>query len=268
LAIKLFGRFLIFIFLFISCTKAQEKPSYISFNLEKDSIFVIAKNSILSTSFLKIENKIDKKDSIIDFKKPETKTVLKFHQSEIDTTLIIKNYQFALYYGASSIKKYDTLYNYALPFLKRKRYKVLQGQNSNFTHKGNFSRYAIDFKMNVGQTVCAIRDGVVIQVKDKFTEGGRDKSYRDKANLIIIYHEDGTFAQYVHLKKDGVLVKKGDSVKKHQPIGYSGNTGMSTQPHLHFAVYKPSENGLVSIPFILNSIPTEKYKKGKYAKNK
>ena len=43
---------------------------------------------------------------------------------------------------------------------------------------------------------------------------------------------------------------------------------MSTQPHLHFAVYKPTKDGLASFPYILDSIPTERYKKGKYAYNK
>lgn len=260
-------RFLIFLLL-ISCLKKTEKPSYLSYKASKDSVFVIVKNPILSTSFLKIEDRKTKKLKIVDFKKPDTLTVLKFNRSEIDTSQIIERYKFSLYFGASSIDKYDTLYNYALPFLKGKKYKVLQGQNSNFTHKGDFSRHAIDFKMNVGQTVCAIRDGIVIRVKQIFNEGGKSKSYRDKANLIIIYHKDGTFSQYVHLKKDGALVKKGDTVKRGQPIGYSGNTGMSTEPHLHFAVYKPTINGLVSIPFTLNNIPTKKYKKGKYAHNK
>lgn len=264
----MFVRFFIVIFLFVSCLKAPEKPSYISFKTVNDSIFVIVKSNILSTSFLKIENRINKKEQIIEFKKPHTTAVLKFHQSNIDSTKIIKNYKFSLYYGASTITKYDTLYNYGLPFLKGRRYKVLQAQNTNFTHKGNFSRYAIDFKMNVGQTVCAIRDGIVVKVKKNFDKGGSNKTYRDKANLIIIYHSDGTFAQYLHLKKEGVIVKKGDSVKKGQPIGYSGNTGMSTEPHLHFAVYKPSKKGLVSIPYILDSIPTKRYKKGKYASNK
>ena len=92
-----------------------------------------------------------------------------------------------------------------------------------------------------------------------------NKKYRNDANFIIIAHKDGTFAQYVHLKKNGVLVSKNDTVKKEQVIDYSGNTGMSTEPHLHFAVYKPTKNGLVSIPYILNFIPTKRYKKGKFA---
>jgi murein DD-endopeptidase MepM/ murein hydrolase activator NlpD len=258
-------RLLLICILCISCSLSQEKPSYISFELKNDSIYVVAKNPVLGNSFLKITDKKILKDSFVDFKKPDTLKVLEFHQSKIDSLNILENFKFTLFYGASSIKKYDTLYNYGLPFLKGKRYKVLQGQNSKFTHKGSFSKYAIDFKMNVGQEVCAIRDGIVISTKENSDKGGRNKKYINDANLIIIAHKDGTFAQYIHLKKEGVLVAKGDSVSKGQVIGYSGNTGMSTEPHLHFAVYKPSTNGLISIPFILGAIPTKKYKKGKYA---
>jgi murein DD-endopeptidase MepM/ murein hydrolase activator NlpD len=121
--------------------------------------------------------------------------------------------------------------------------------------------------MNVGQEVCAIREDLVIKVKEHFTKGGRNKKYRDFANLIIIAHKDGTFAQYVHLKKDGAIVNEGETVKKGQVIGFSGNTGMSTEPHLHFTVYKPTKNGFISMPYILDSIPTKRYKKGKFAKN-
>ena len=258
-------RIFIAFFLLISCNEEEKKPSYISFEQKNDSIYVQLKNHVVSSSFLKVKDKINKKITYIDFIKPDTLTILKFHQSKIDTVAILKNYSFKLSYGASSLKKYDTLYNYNLPFPKGKRYRVLQGQNGSFTHKGPNSRYAIDFKMNVGQEICAIRAGMVVNVKSKFNEGGSSKKYLKKANLILIFHSDGTFAQYGHLKKDGVLVKIGDTVKKGQIIGYSGNTGMSTEPHLHFAVYKPTKSGLVSIPYILDSIPTKKYKRGKYA---
>ena len=54
---------------------------------------------------------------------------------------------------------------------------------------------------------------------------------------IIIKHSDGGEAMYWHLKKDGVLVNVGDTVKQGQHIGYSGNTGYTAFPHLHFQVY-------------------------------
>ncbi|WP_277619852.1 M23 family metallopeptidase [Chryseobacterium angstadtii] len=57
-------------------------------------------------------------------------------------------------------------------------------------------------------------------------------------------HPDGTFAQYYHLKQNGVKVNIGDQVKKGDVIGLSGNTGWSKGPHLHFVCYIPrvSEN--------------------------
>ena len=260
-------RILVLCFLFLSCAEDKQKPSYIYFQLKNDSIFVELRNKEIATSFLKVKNLVTQKETIIDFQKPDTLTILKFHQANIDTVSILKNYTFLLSYGASSIKKYDTLYNYGLPFLKGKRYKVLQGQNGSFTHKGPVSKYAIDFKMNVGQEIFAIREGLVIRTKSNSDEGGFSKKYLKKANIIFIYHTDGTFAQYAHLKKNGVVVKVGDTVKKGQIIGYSGNTGMSTEPHLHFAVYKPNSNGLVSIRYLLDAIPTKKYTRGKYAQH-
>ena len=43
---------------------------------------------------------------------------------------------------------------------------------------------------------------------------------------------------YAHLKFKGSLVEVGDRVKANQVIGLSGNTGYSTEPHLHFALLK------------------------------
>ncbi|PQJ73865.1 M23 family metallopeptidase [Polaribacter gangjinensis] len=260
-------RFFLFYLLVFLYAEELKRPSFISFEIKKDSINVILKNPVLGNTFLKITNHKTKKEQFLDFKKPDTLTILTFPLSKTDTISIIKNYSFNLYYGPSNLSSYDTLYNYNLPFLKGKRYKVLQGQNTNFTHKGNFSKYAIDFKMNIGQTVCAIRDGLVIHVKENSGKGGNNKKFFNDANYILVAHSDGTYSQYVHLKKDGAIVSKGDFVKKGQPIGYSGNTGMSTEPHLHFGVFKPTKTGFYSIPFILNAIPSSQYKKGKFANN-
>jgi len=265
---KVFKAFLLcFVIGVMSCSQKDQKPHYIVFEQDQDSLKVFMKNSFLCPMFF-IYRKKEEKNQIVALQGKERRRILSFYTQEMDSLSVFDHYQFlGMGYGIPTLKSYDSLYNYGLPFLKNKRYRVMQGQDTDFTHKGSFSKYAIDFDMKIGETVCAIREGVVVKVKDQFKKNGASKKYFPYANLIIIYHEDGTFAQYVHLRYKGSLVQVGDTIKKGQAIGYSGNTGQSTAPHLHFAVYKPTPTGLVSIPYILDSIPTKQYKKGLYAVN-
>ncbi len=138
-------------------------------------------------------------------------------------------------------------YPYLLPFAHGVEFKVSQGYGTRFTHRG-WLKYSIDFSMNIGTPVYAARGGVVVAVKDNSKIGGRSRRYRGHANYITIAHDDGTFAQYVHLNYAGSVVKVGDVVKAGDLIGYSGRTGRVTGPHLHFMVYKPVEGGLETIP--------------------
>ncbi|WP_439131348.1 M23 family metallopeptidase [Polaribacter sp.] len=259
------GIIIIIVFACNSQTKKIKKPSYINFKINKDSLIVSAKNPLSCPTFITFnKGTLDSKINIPPF---EEKIILKLKDSLLDTLSVIKKYNPKMKYGSYPFKNYDTTFNYNLPFAKGKRYKIMQGHFGKFSHNSDFSKYAIDFKMNVGQPVCAMRDGVVVAIKEDSNEGGKSKKYYDKANYILIYHKDSTFSQYVHLKKNGAIVTKNDTVKKGQRIGYSGNTGFSTAPHLHFGVFKPTKNGFVSIPYTLDSIPSKRYKKGKYAFN-
>ncbi|HEY6502760.1 MAG TPA: M23 family metallopeptidase [Chitinophagaceae bacterium] len=128
----------------------------------------------------------------------------------------------------------DTSYVYQLPYEKEKRYKVIQGYFSAFSHK---NRAALDFKMKRGTNICAAREGVVIRVKEDGDRGGWNRKYRPYGNNIVIQHPDGTRAGYWHLQKDGALVNVGDTVKTGQVIALSGKTGYAAVPHLHFMVW-------------------------------
>jgi murein DD-endopeptidase MepM/ murein hydrolase activator NlpD len=57
--------------------------------------------------------------------------------------------------------------------------------------------------------------------------------------MISVLQVDGTYAEYLHLRHGGTVVKPGDRVVAGQLIGYSGNTGWSSTPHIHFHVYVP-----------------------------
>ncbi len=61
----------------------------------------------------------------------------------------------------------------------------------------------------------------------------------DYGNCIIIDHGNGMKTLYAHLSDLGV--KKGDNVSGNTEIALSGNTGLSTGPHLHFEVIKDGE---------------------------
>ena len=89
-------------------------------------------------------------------------------------------------------------------------------------HKG------IDIPCSEGSSVIAVADGTVIYV-GYLGNGG---------NAVIVDHGSGISSCYFHLSS--FAVEEGDTVSAGQTICYSGNTGVSTGPHLHFAV---RENG-------------------------
>ena len=124
-----------------------------------------------------------------------------------------------------------------MPFAPRARFRVMQGPGGSFTHSGN-NLHAVDFGMPEDTPVHAARGGVVEVVVDRFSEGGEDPSLRDRVNMILIRHGDGTYAEYVHLRKAGAKVKPGQRVRARQLLGFSGNTGYSQGPHLHLAVFR------------------------------
>lgn len=147
--------------------------------------------------------------------------------------------------GQSESSSIDTNYVYNLPINSSKKVLIIQGYNGKYSHKGD---YALDFRLKKGSIVCAAREGVVYKVEDQFSKGGPNKKYLSKGNHIIIKHSDGTYAAYWHLGPKGVVVKVGESVQKGDIIGFSGNTGYSSWPHLHFDVYYFSNGKQVTIP--------------------
>ena len=128
----------------------------------------------------------------------------------------------------------DKSYVYSLPFSKGSKFLVIQAYNIKMSHTNEIS---LDFKMKKGSGICAARPGVVIALKEDSDEGGLNDEYLSKGNHIIIKHDDDSEAMYWHLQKGGVLVNTGDTVFRGQLIGYSGNTGYTAFPHLHFQVY-------------------------------
>ena len=95
---------------------------------------------------------------------------------------------------------------------------------------------AIDLRAAVGTPVYAAEDGTVdwVQEWDGQSTSG-NQSYGNLVRLTHAYYNGGKLQTlYAHLKES--KVKQGQTVKEGELIGYSGNTGHSTGPHLHFEV--------------------------------
>jgi len=132
----------------------------------------------------------------------------------------------------------EVLYRY--PFPDGQAHAITQAYGGRLTsHDNKQNRYAVDFDMPVGTPVLAAREGMVVDVLLKYRSGGEDPSFLDQANIVTIVHDDGTLAEYAHLSPGPALVARGQRVEAGQLIGYSGNTGYSTGPHLHFVVSRP-----------------------------
>ena len=139
---------------------------------------------------------------------------------------------------------------YSLPIDENSRWELGQEFNGEYSHHDEQNRYAVDFIVPVGTPVLAARAGVVMETIANYDTGGQNaKIYADRANFIRILHDDGSMALYAHLKESGILVSTGQRVGLGEPIGYSGNTGFSSGPHLHFALQINTGMRLVSIPF-------------------
>ncbi|SDD36830.1 Murein DD-endopeptidase MepM and murein hydrolase activator NlpD, contain LysM domain [Algoriphagus faecimaris] len=139
------------------------------------------------------------------------------------------------------------------PFPTNKEYSVIQGNDTDYTHDTDWSRYAVDFDMSEGDTITSASNGYVVGVIEEYQFGGIGELWKPFSNYITIYEpESGVFIQYVHLMKNGSLVEVGDQVKVGQAIALSGNTGQSNRPHLHFNCLIPenSEQGLRSVPVV------------------
>jgi len=109
--------------------------------------------------------------------------------------------------------------------------------------------YAYDFRTNTtgqekrldefpvyGKEIIAPADGIIIQVINGAIDvlpGERDRSV-GVGNAVVIDHQNGEYSLLCHFQLNSIKLKVGDKVKQGDIIALCGNTGNTSQPHIHF----------------------------------
>lgn len=115
---------------------------------------------------------------------------------------------------------------YELPYPAGEAYQVTQGPEGTYSHYGPYNEYAWDFGLPANYEVSAAQGGTVL-VSDR-------SPYWQNGIEVIIRHSNGQCTHYAHLNR--AIHNTGDRVPQGRVIGWSGSTGASTAPHLHFQV--------------------------------
>ena len=100
----------------------------------------------------------------------------------------------------------------------------LFGEQRIFNEKVVSRHRGIDIRSPHGASITASNSGEVVLARDLYYSG----------NTVIIDHGIGLFSIYCHMSK--IRVREGAFVGKGEPIGYTGSTGRSTGPHLHWGL--------------------------------
>jgi murein DD-endopeptidase MepM/ murein hydrolase activator NlpD len=94
-----------------------------------------------------------------------------------------------------------------------------------------------------GKKILAPADGIIVEVKNDYKDskimgnGKTDPLIKDiRGNYIIIKHAENEYSFLAHLMPNSILVSVGQPIKRKQPIAMCGNSGNTSEPHLHFHI--------------------------------
>lgn len=146
-------------------------------------------------------------------------------------------YQTRIYKGNWKMDS-DSSYVYLPPVAPGKEVYVrtLTALEDFFRKKKPTKVTGLAFRMNEGDTVYAMRGGLVCEVcqhqASDALQKEKTKIYARTENYVVVYHKDGSFATYKLFKENGVFVKPGDKVEAGMPLGVIGAGNYSQGSHL------------------------------------
>jgi murein DD-endopeptidase MepM/ murein hydrolase activator NlpD len=107
----------------------------------------------------------------------------------------------------------------------------------------------IDFAASIGTPIYATADGTVAEVSVKFSGYGK---------MVEVNHGFGYRTRYAHMHE--FAVRPGQTIKRGDLIGYVGNTGLSTAPHLHYEVLINGDH-VDPVHYFYNDLTAAEYEK-------
>ncbi|MBV1923293.1 MAG: M23 family metallopeptidase [Flavobacteriaceae bacterium] len=119
------------------------------------------------------------------------------------------------------------------------------------THAGNGSQN--DDYYCFGKALNAPGNGKIIDIINNIEDNipGQFNQDTPTGNRVIIDHENGEFSILAHFKKGSIIVSIGDNVVKGQELGKAGNSGNSSEPHLHYHLQNTAD------PFNGDGLPAQ-----------
>ncbi len=154
-----------------------------------------------------------------DFLNYETKTELELPFNE----------EWWVFWGGRSVSQ-----NYHAAYENQRfALDIVQRVNGN-THSGNGSQNEDYYCF--GKRLNAPGSGKIVTVRDDVSDNipGQLNGDFPEGNYIVIDHENGEYSMLAHFKEGSIVVSVGDVVTKGQELGRAGNSGNSSEPHLHY----------------------------------
>lgn len=175
----------------------------------------------------------DKRNTIIGFRVLPLKTYPKTDALLTKTTfkLPFENEWFVFWGGTNSLVNYHYEYEsqrYAYDFVIMKDNQTYNGDPTK-----NESYYAF------GENMLMPADGKVIEVENGIKDNepvGKMNDKQPAGNYVVIDHGNDEYSLLAHFKYDSIIVKPGDQVKEGEVLGLIGNSGNSSEAHIHFQV--------------------------------
>ncbi|MDT0739109.1 M23 family metallopeptidase [Staphylococcus haemolyticus] len=133
----------------------------------------------------------------------------------------------------------NELFNYHYPNESQRYAYDLIIRKNNISYK-NFGYINKDYYC-FSEDIIAPQDGIIIDIENKQTDSDSQKDNNLFGNYILISHKNNEYSLLAHLEYSSINVSIGEKVHQGDLIGKCGNSGNSSEPHLHFQVMNSSK---------------------------